>query len=77
MYFLVNASPAKLLNVSTSILQVHKSHDVVGTWQCFRSHDTEGTGQCFNFIGAYCRLGNFHENFIFAKRHISDVKICD
>ena len=31
MYFLVIASPPKLLDVSTSNLQVHRSHDVEGT----------------------------------------------
>ena len=33
MYFLVNASPHKLLEVATSNLQVNRSHDVKGTRQ--------------------------------------------
>ena len=34
MYFLVNASH-KLLDVALQTLQVHRSYDVEGTWQCF------------------------------------------
>ena len=30
MYFLVNASPFKLLDIATSILQVHRSQDIEG-----------------------------------------------
>ena len=33
MYFLVNASPPKLLEVAT--LYLNRSHDVEGTGQCF------------------------------------------
>ena len=34
MYFLVNASP-KPLDVATQTLQVHRSHDVKCTGQCY------------------------------------------
>ena len=33
MYFLVNASPPKLLDVATQTLQVYRSHDKEGTGQ--------------------------------------------
>ena len=33
MYFVVNASPPKLLDIATSNLAaLHRSHDVEGTW---------------------------------------------
>ena len=35
MYFLVNAHPPKRLDVTTTTLQVHRSHDVEGTGQQF------------------------------------------
>ena len=35
MYFLENASPHNVLEVATSILPVHRSHDVEGTRQHF------------------------------------------
>ena len=35
MYFLVNESSPEPLDIASSNLQVHRSHDVDGTWQHF------------------------------------------